>query len=761
MSEIRNLSRRGFMQHVFSGGAFVLGARFLPTALWAQPIEPIDAGGDAGNPFAGAAFNPGVFVGVEPDGAVVIVAARSEMGTGSRTGLPRIVADEMEADWSRVRIVQANGDQKYGDQDTDGSHSVRSFFNAMREAGATARTMLVEAAAQQWGVPPAECEARLHTVVHKPSGRTAGYGSLAAAAAKLPVPAKSELKFKPRSEWRYIGKEASAYDLEGLCTGKPLFGMDARVDGMLYASVEHPPVLGAKVASVDDREALKVAGVKQTVAIDPFKPPHGFQPLGGIAVIADNTWAAFQGRQKLKIAWENGANASYNSDAYRKELEQTARQPGHVAWNIGDVDAEFAKGGKLVEAGYYVPLLAHASMEPPVALADYRDGKVEVWAPTQDPQTAQETVSHALGIPRQNVTCHVTLLGGAFGRKSMPDYVAEAAILSQKVNRPVKVVWTREDDVKFDYYHAVAAMYMKAALGSNGMPSAWLQRSVFPPIGSTFAPNSTYGGGGELGMGWTDTPFAIPNLRAENGPAAAHVRIGWFRSVANIYHAFAVQSFAAELAHAAGRDPLDYLLALIGRDRIIPKTALGNGYDNMGADYKDYPIDTARLRRVTQMAADQAGWGKSKLASGQGMGIAVHRSFLTYVATAVQVEMDSQGKVRIGRVDTAVDAGTIVNPESVRSQFEGAAVFSTSLAKYGEITATNGVVNQSNFQDYPMCRIDEAPREIHVHLVESGAPPAGVGEPGVPPFAPALCNAIFAATGKRIRELPLASSNLT
>ena len=321
MSEIRNLSRRGFMQHVFSGGAFVLGARFLPTALWAQPIDTIDAGGDAEDPFAAAAFNPGVFVGVEPDGAVVIVAARSEMGTGSRTGLPRIVADEMEADWSRVRIVQANGDQKYGDQDTDGSHSVRSFFNAMREAGATARTMLVEAAAQQWGVPPAECEARLHTVVHRPSGRTAGYGSLAAAAAKLPVPAKSELKFKPRSGWRYIGKEASAYDLEGLCTGKPLFGMDARVDGMLYASVEHPPVLGAKVASVDDREALKVAGVKQTVAIDPFKPPHGFQPLGGIAVIADNTWAAFQGRQKLKIAWENGANASYNSDAYRKELE--------------------------------------------------------------------------------------------------------------------------------------------------------------------------------------------------------------------------------------------------------------------------------------------------------------------------------------------------------------------------------------------------------------------------------------------------------
>ncbi|HUI40690.1 MAG TPA: molybdopterin cofactor-binding domain-containing protein [Terriglobia bacterium] len=753
MSEILNLSRRGFMKNVFSAGAFVLGARLFPRALWAAAIEAED-------PLSGAAFHPGVFVGLEPDGTVTIVAARSEMGTGSRTGLPRIVADEMEADWSRVKIVQALGDPKYGNQDTDGSHSVRSFFDVMRQAGATARTMLVEAAAQQWKAPTAECEARLHTVVHRPSGRTASYGSLAAAAAALPVPAPGTLKFKPRSQWRYIGKDASVFDLEGLCTGQPLFGMDARADGMLYASVEHPPVLGGKVTSVDDSEALKVAGVKQTVAIDPFKPPHGFQPLGGIAVIAENTWAAFQGRQKLKIAWDNGPHASYDSDAYRKDLEQTARQPGKVAWNVGDVDAEFAKGGKTLEAGYYVPLLAHASMEPPVALADYRDGKVEVWAPTQDPQAAQETVGQVLGIPKENVICHVTLLGGAFGRKSMPDYVAEAAILSKKAGRPVKVVWTREDDIKFDYYHAVAAMYMKAALGANGMPSAWLQRSVFPPIGSTFAPNSTYGGGGELGMGFTDTPFAVPNLRAENGPATAHVRIGWLRSVANIYHAFAVQSFAAELAHAAGRDPLDYLLALIGPDRVIPKTALGTDYDNMGGDYKDYPIDTARLRRVTQMAAEQAGWGKRKPGSGQGIGIAVHRSFLTYVATAIQVEMDDKGKVRIGRVDTAVDAGTIVNPESVRNQFEGAAVFSTSLAKYGEITATHGVINQGNFQDYPMCRINEAPREIHVHLVESEAPPAGVGEPGVPPFAPALCNAIFAATGKRIRELPLSRSNL-
>jgi isoquinoline 1-oxidoreductase beta subunit len=768
MSRIENVSRRGFLQGLVSTGAFVLGAQFVPEASYGGPSGRVGPGsvaaGIAGepDPVAATAFHPNVFLGLEPDGTVVIVAHRSEMGTGSRTALPRIVADEMEADWSRVRIVQAIGDAKYGNQDTDGSHSVRSFFDDMRQCGASARVMLVQAAAQQWNVPVGECEAspRPHVVIHRPTGRTVGYGELAAAAARLPVPPKESLQFKPRSEWRYIGKDAGIVDLEDICTGKAGYGMDAHVEGMLYASVEHPPVLGGKVTAVDDSDALKVAGVRQTVQIDPFKPPHQFQPLGGVAVIADNTWAAFQGRQKLKIKWDNGQNASFNSDAYRKELEQTVRRPCKVVWNRGDVDAEFAKASKTLEAGYYVPLLAHASMEPPVAVADYRDGRVVAWAPTQDPQAVQDTVGKAVGIPKENVVCHVTLLGGAFGRKSKPDYVAEAAVLSKKTGRPVKVVWTREDDIKFDYYHTVAATYMKAALGSHGMPVAWLQRSAFPPIGSTFELNNIYGSGGELGMGWTDTPFVIPNFRAENGPATAHVRIGWLRSVANIYHAFAVQSFAAELAHEAGRDPLDYLLALIGPDRVIDKKNLGTDYDNMGADYKDNPIDTARLRRVTELAAEQAGWGKRKLGTGQGIGIAAHRSFVTYVATVVQVETDRQGKVRIGRVDTAVDTGTVVNPDSVRNQMEGAAVFATSLAKYGEITATNGAVNQGNFTDYGMCRINEAPREIHVHIVKSDAPPAGVGEPGVPPFAPALCNAIFAATGKRVRELPLTRSGL-
>ncbi|HKV40530.1 MAG TPA: molybdopterin cofactor-binding domain-containing protein, partial [Blastocatellia bacterium] len=535
------------------------------------------------DPVADAPFHPGVFVGVEPDGTVILVAHRSEMGTGARTALPLILADEMDADWSRVRIVQALGDTKYGSQDTDGSHSVRDFFAVMRQSGATARTMLVQAAAGQWSVPVTECEAVLHTVVHRRTGRKLGYGELAGPASKLPVPAKDTLQFKPKSAWRYIGKDTASYDLENLCTGKATFGMDARVDGMVYAAIARSPVLGGKVQSFDDKGALAVKGVKQIVTIDPFKPPHGFQALGGVAVIADNTWAAFQGRKKLAVKWDSGGNAGYDSEQYRKELQETARKPGKLVRNTGDVDAEFGKGGKVIEADYYVPHLAHASMEPPVAVVDFRDGKVTAWAPTQNPQAVQDSVAQALGISKKDVTCYVTLLGGGFGRKSKPDYVVEAAILSKKTAKPVKVVWSREDDIQFDYYHAVAGMYMKASVGHDGMPTAWLQRTVFPPIESTFVPGATYGGAGEMNMGWSDVPFAVPNMRAENGPAAAHVRIGWLRSVANIYHAFAVSSFADELAHAAGRDPLDYLLSLVGPDRILDRKSLPADYPNMAA----------------------------------------------------------------------------------------------------------------------------------------------------------------------------------
>jgi isoquinoline 1-oxidoreductase beta subunit len=692
---------------------------------------------------------------------VFIVAHRSEMGTVIRTTLPLVVADELDADWKRVKIDQAIGDKRYGDQNTDGSHSVRSFYDVMRQAGATARFMLIQAAAAQWRVSPAECKTDLHAVVHDTTGRRLDYGSLASAASKLPIPKKEDVQLKPKSSWRYIGKGMDSYDLPDICTGRAIYGMDAHVEGMVFASIEHPPVFGGKVKSYDAQAPLQIAGVHQTIPIDPFQPPCGFQPLGGVAVIADNTWAAFQGRKKLNVVWDNGPNETYDSDEYKKELYATAHKPCKVVRAHGDIDSAFAKGGPSFEAAYYVPLLAHASMEPMVAVAEFKDGKVTAWAPTQNPQAAQDIISKELGIPKENVICHVTFLGGGFGRKSKPDFVAEAAVLSKKVGRPVKVVWTREDDIKFDYYNAVAAMYMKASLDSKGRPTAWLQRCVFPPITSIFDVNAVYGDAGHLQQGWTDIPYDIPNLQVENGPAKAHVRIGWLRSVANIYHSFAVQTFTDELAHRAGRDPVEYLLELIGPDRTIDFK--GVDYPNYGASLDTFPWETGRLRRVTEMVAEKSEWTKRKLAKvkGKGIGIAAHRSFLTYVASVVEVEVSDDGSIKIPRVDTVVDAGLVVNPEVTRAQFEGAAVFGTSVARSGEITAKNGVIEQSNFGDYAVARINEVPYQTNVYIVDSDAPPAGVGEPGVPPFIAALCNAIFAATGKRVRELPLGKTDLS
>ncbi|HWO32319.1 MAG TPA: molybdopterin cofactor-binding domain-containing protein [Candidatus Acidoferrum sp.] len=752
MSQIENVSRRRFLKGVFGTSAFILAVRYLPPTLMHGHTKEGETDADR------ATFHPNLFVGIQQDGTVYIVAHRSEMGTTIRTSLPLVLADELDADWKRVKIDQAIGDKRYGDQNTDGSQSVRRFFDTMRESGAAARWMLIQAAAGHWNVPASECSTELHMVVHKATGRSLGYGELAADAGRLAVPKKEQTQPKKTSQWRYIGKGMTSVDLEKLCTGKAMYGMDARVDGMVYASIEHPPVLGGKINSLDDQEALKVAGVHQTVRIDPFKPPAAFQPLGGVAVIADNTWAAFQGRKKLKITWDNGPNESYDSVEYKKELRETAHKPGKLIRSVGDSDKAISAAKNVVEADYYVPLLSHVPMEPMVALAEFKDGKVTVWAPTQNPQAVQAIVSSELGIPVQDVLCHVTLLGGGFGRKSKPDYVAEAAVLSKKLGRPVKVVWTREDDVKFDYYNAVAAMFMKAAVDDKGKPTAWLQRSVFPPITSIFDVNAVYGDPPHLAQGWTDLPYDLPNIRIENGPAQAHVRIGWLRSVANIYHAFAVQCFTDELAHRANRDPVEYLLDLIGPPRTLDFTNVE--YPNYGADYKTYPWETGRLRNVIETVADKSGWAKKKSAKGHGFGFAAHRSFLTYVATVVEVEVTDDGEINIPRVDTALDAGIVVNPEATRAQFEGAAVFGTSIVRSGEITAKNGVIQQSNFNDYPVARINEVPAQTNVYITESSAPPAGVGEPGVPPFVAAFCNAIFAATGKRVRDLPLSSNSL-
>lgn len=747
MNRVIRVSRRGFLKTTFSAGALILCARFLPD----QATGALAA--------AEEQWQPGVYLGIEPDGTVIIIAHRSEMGTGIRTALPMVAADELEADWKRVRVEQALGDPKYGDQNTDGSKSIRDFYEPLRLAGATARLMLERAAALQWGAPFAQCRARNHQVVHN-DGRSLGFGALVKPAAQQPVPAQAELRLKTSSEFRYIGKGVPIIDMADICTGKAIFGIDARIPGMVYASIDRSPVLGGTMKSYNDQETRKVKGVLQTVVLEAAQPPYGFQALGGVAVIADSSWAAMAGRKKLQVVWDTGPHGDYESEAFKASLLETVRRPQKVVRSIGDVDAVFAKGGTIHEAEYYVPHLAHATMEPPAAVAEFKNGKVTIWTATQNPQAVQETVAKAVGVATADVHCHVTLLGGGFGRKSKPDYVAEAAILSKKIDKPVQVTWTREDDIRHDYYHSVAAMYMKAATDAQGRPTAWLQRCAFPPIPSLFDAAATYGGDVELALGWVDVPFTIPNLRAENGPAQSHVRIGWLRSVANIYHAFAVQSFIDELAAAAGRDRIEYFLEVLGKPRTIDFPAEGTTNFNYGTPFDRYPWDTGRLRRVVELVAEKSGWAKAKPEKGRALGFAAHRSFLSYIAAVVDVRVDDKGRISIPRVDVAVDAGRVVHPERVIAQFEGATVFGVSLALMGEITAKQGRIQQGNFDDYPVARIDEAPMMTQVHFVASEEPPTGVGEPGVPPIAPALCNALFAATGKRIRQLPISKTRL-
>lgn len=748
------LSRRALLSALpLTGLVLAVG---LPGMAGAD--EPKKYGGD-GMPH-GIQDSPRTFVAIAPDGTVSIVVNRSEMGQGVRTSLPKVLADELEADFARVKVVQAPGDEdKYGNQDTDGSRSMRHWFMPMRRCGAAARAMLELAAAQTWGVPVAEVQAGNHAVTHRASGRSLGYGALAEAAARLDVPARDKLRLKDPKDFRYIGKQDShLVDAEVIVTGKSQYGIDTRLPGMLYAVVARPPVLGGKLKSVDSSEALKVPGVVKVIELAGTPPPSEFQPLGGVAVVAKDTWAAMKGREALKIVWDDGPHASYDSAAFRKELEAAVAKPGgKVVRNDGDAEAALGKAARRVAADYYVPHLAHATMEPPAATARIVDGRCEVWTSVQSPQAARERVAQRLGLDLAKVTVNVTLLGGGFGRKSKPDFAVEAALVSQAMQGvPVKLTWTREDDLHHDYFHTVTAQHLEAGLDAKGRVTAWLQRAAEPTILSIFAPDPKQLAEFELGLGLINLPYAIPNVRIENPAATAHTRIGWLRSVNNIQHAFAAQSFVAELAHAAKRDHRDFLLELLGPPAQIPPPQLGDGW-NHGESPKLYPVDTGRLRGCIERVTKEAGWGR-KLPKGQGLGLAANYSFVTYMAVIVEVRVSPKGELSIPRIDVALDCGPAINPDRIRSQVEGACIMGLSQALYSEITFKNGRVEQSNYHDYEIARLNIAPKKIAVHIMPSKGydePLGGVGEPAIGPIAPALMNAIFAATGKRIRQLPL------
>ncbi|MFO0738478.1 MAG: molybdopterin cofactor-binding domain-containing protein [Labilithrix sp.] len=746
------LTGLGLVAAGLSLGAEVEAAPKLPV-----PIEPELKDATAKK---GEGFRPNYFVHVAPDGTVSIVCQRSEMGQGVRSSIPALIADELGAELARIKIVQAPGDARYGDQNTDGSHSIRGSYKELRQLGAVARMMLISAAAKRWKVPEKDCDTKDGKVLHEPSKRSLEFGELANEAARLPLPEAKAIALRPKLRW--AGGELPLVDAPDIVTGKAIYGADVKLPGMLTAIVLRPPVTGGSVKGFVEKNALAIPGVKRIIQLPKAQRPFAFKPLGGLAVVADNTWAAMRGRAALApdVTWDAGAgpNAGYDSREFKQELAAALQKPARTWRDKGDVEKALA-ADRAIHAQYYAPHLAHATMEPPVAVARI-DGKTcEVWAPTQNAQAAKKSVAEALSFKEEDVTIHVTLLGGGFGRKSKPDFCVEAALLAREMGAPVRVQWTRPDDLGHDYYHSVSAQLLSAAIDKSGKVTAWRHRTAFPPIGSTFA-DTKAGGEGEMQQGVTDVPLDIPNIRAENCEAEARVRIGWLRSVANIYHAFAGQSFMDELAHATGKDPLSMRLELFGPAKIHSVADLGlKSLPNYGQSLDEHPIDSGRHRRVLERVAASADWASRK-SKGRALGIAVHRSFLAYIAVVVSVvkAKGPDGKISVDEAWICADVGTVVNLERVKSQLEGAVIFGLSHAMYGEITAKNGVIEQQNFRDFRLMRIKEAPRAIHVDVIPSDAPPSGVGEPGVPPVAPALANAVFALTGQRIRELPLVRS---
>ncbi|MEO6445657.1 MAG: molybdopterin cofactor-binding domain-containing protein [Gemmatimonadaceae bacterium] len=740
--------RRRLLQLMGLGGLVIAtgpaGVRRLNAA------ERVAAGG-------AAHWAPTAYVMVQDDGMVTIICHRSEMGQGIRTTMPMIIADEMEADWSKCRVEQADGNEKkYGSQNTDGSTSIRDFLPQYRAAGATVRALMENAAADEWGVTPSEVKARQHRVVHTASGRSLAFGALVAAARTLPMPGPDRIRFKTPDERRWQGKQMPSIDLIPMTTGAGVYGADVSLPGMKVAVIARPPVWGGTVVSVDDGAALQVPGVERVVRIPETPPPSGYMPLGGVAVIAKNTWAAIRGRDALKITWDHGPNASYDSATYKAALQETVRKPGTAGRAQGNVDAALDTASRKLSAEYYVPHLSHAQMEPVAALANVSGGSVEAWAPTQSPDDARKAIAGYLKMDVEKVTVHVTLLGGGFGRKSKPDFICEAAFLSRETGAPVRVQWTREDDLRNSYYHSVAAHRLEAGLDAGGKVSAWRHRSAYPAISATFAPDVKGAEADELTNGASDVPFTVPNMSIEIGPAVAHTRIGWYRSVNAIHHGFAIGSFVDELAHAAGKDSVQFLIDLVGPDRRIDlsKEGLVAPASNYGATWTDHPLDTARATRVVRLAAEKAGWG-TPLPRGRGRGVAMHRSFLSYVAMIVEVEVQDDGTVIVPRTTVAVDAGFVANPDRARAQMEGALIMAMSNTLYSEIAFKQGRVLQSNYRDYNVARMNAAPHVVDVHLVESEGLPGGIGEPGVPPAGAAIANAIFSATGMRIRELPV------
>jgi isoquinoline 1-oxidoreductase beta subunit len=699
------MERRAFLQTAGTVGAgLVIGFR-IPTRGEQEP----------------APFAPNAWLRIGPDDSVLVIVDRSEMGQGVTTSLPMLLAEELEADWTKVQIDFAPADKAYinplfGLQGTGGSSSVRAAWTPLRKAGAAAREVLITAAAQRWAVKREECHAERGAVVHAKSKRRLRYGQLVARASTLPVP--TDVPLKDPKTWTIAGKPTKRLDSPSKTNGRAKFGIDTWVPGLRVAVVARSPVFGGKVKSFDATAAKKIEGVRDVVQIS-----------SGIAVVASGYWPARQGRDALKVEWDEGPGATVSSASISQLFAERAAQAGVVARHDGDPDGSLGGAASKVEADYEMPFLAHTTMEPMNATAHVRADGVDIWAPTQFQQGAQGLGAQIGGVPLEQVKVHTTYLGGGFGRRFELDFIQEALETSKAAGGvPVKVIWSREDDIQHAQYRPANFHRMRAGLGADGKPVAWTHRIVAPSIMARVFPNMVQNGlDGEAVEGGVGMPYAVPNVHVDYALTDTGIPVGFWRSVNNSYNAFAVETFIDELAAAAKADPFEYRRGLLA--------------------------NAPRHRGVLELAAAKAGWGTPPPA-GRARGIALHKSFESFVAQVAEVSVSPAGEVRVHRVVCAVDCGMFVNPDTIEAQMQGAIVFGLTAALKGQITIDKGRVQQSNFNDYEMLRLAEMP-VVEVYIVPSSEAPGGIGEPGTPPIAPAVCNAIFAATGKRIRKLPI------
>jgi isoquinoline 1-oxidoreductase beta subunit len=715
--EMNAISRRDFLKASgLSTGGLIIGVSL--------PMSVLGSAADS-------SFEPNAFVHIDVSGDTTIFCGRCEMGQGISTALPAAVADELEADWARVKVLQGDADKKYGPQATGGSQSINVMFEPMRKAGAAGKEMLITAAAGKWNIPIENCYASSHVVYNRVDDRSLQYGELVALASEIPIPESPVLK--TRDQFRYIGKPLQRHDQRDMVMGQRVYGADTKVPGMKYAAIRHVPVLGGSVKSVDKSKALAMPGVVDVVEIPRFVNPYG--SVGGVAVVADNTWTAQQALKALSIEFEAGKNSSYNTGEYKKQLVSHVEAPAKSEFEKGSLEQAFKDAATRFKATYVGGHLSHSPMEPMSSLVWVQDDKCEIWASTQDPAGIQNTIGAYLDRKPEDITVHVMMAGGAFGRKFKCDYVQEAAALSKAVGAPVQLTWSREEDTRTGYYHPCSAQHIEASVDKNGKLTGWLHRVAFPPIGSTFNPAIVQPTAGDLDA-VSNHPYGIENMRVESGLAPAHTRIGWYRAVYAIFYGFAINTFTDELAHAAGVDSLEFFR---------------NIYDNNKDP--DQQEQVMRSRGVLDKAAAMARWGRA-LPANHGLGIAVHHSFESYVAMIVHAEVNGDD-IKVQRVDCAVDCGLVLNPDIATAQIQGAVIMGLGLALNTEINFENGAVVNSNFHNYRVLRINEAPAEINVSFVGQHNSPTGLGEPGVPTLAPALVNAIFAASGRRYRSIPI------